>query len=376
MSDLTFSVNTLEWAASNIGLQLKDIAGKISDSQRTQQKILEGYLSINQAEELAKKTRVPFGYLFLDNPPALYKPALPDLRQTLDPEPLSLNFFDVLADIQTKQDWYADFLIENGAKPLEFVGKFAGPIDEGLYKLIADDICKTLGLSFEFTNTNKKDEYFQIISEKCESAGILIFRNGIVKNATKKSLDVSEFRGFVLINNYAPAVFINGADAPPAWTFTLVHELAHIWMGESGVIDADPRAHDEIEILCNKVAAEILVPSETFHRVWEIFEENIQAISSFYHVSELMMARVALNHSKISYSTYKNIESITKERLTWGKAKKDNGGNFLANIPIRNSRKLTKTVVNQAASGEMLLRDAGRLLNVSPQNIMELSRST
>ena len=93
MSDLNFRLEMLEWAAGNIGLSFSDTLSKISDSQRTQDKLLQGYFSVKQAEKFAEITKVPFGTLFLPSPPIeLYKPIIPDLRQKQNPEPLS-DFF-------------------------------------------------------------------------------------------------------------------------------------------------------------------------------------------------------------------------------------------------------------------------------------------
>lgn len=372
MNTLSFRTDTLEWAAGNIGLRLKDVVSKISNSTRTQEKLLIGQFSVPQAEKLAEITKVPFGTLFLDKPPTLYKPEIPDLRQKQNAEPLSEIFYEVLADIQEKQDWYVDFLKDHGAEKLNFVGKFKNDINVKA-DVVAEDIRYTLKLSKIKKNSTSRDNYLKLMIDKCEEVGILVFKNGVVKNASKKTLDPNEFRGFVLINDFAPVVFLNGRDAPSALVFTLAHELAHIWLGSSGVDDLDIYGNDPTEVLCNQIAADVLVPKNDFLQYWKIFEGNFSKIADHFFVSKLMISRVALANGKISKQEYQEHYDYEYERFK--KVRSDQsggGGNFINMVPGRNSQLLTKTIVNHALSGNMLLRDAGKLLNVSPQNILKL----
>lgn len=188
-------------------------------------------------------------------------------------------------------------------------------------------------------------------------------------------MDVNEFRGFVLIDKFAPVIFLNGRDAPSALVFTLAHELAHVWLGISGVDDLDIYGNDPTEVLCNKIAAEILVPEEEFLKYWNYFKEDLSEIAQHFFVSKLMIYRVALTHGKISKTLYQELHNFEFEKFKKQKDTDTGGGNFINMVPGRNSPRLTKTIVNQALSGNILLRDAGKLLNVSPQNILKLGGS-
>jgi Zn-dependent peptidase ImmA (M78 family) len=91
-----------------------------------------------------------------------------------------------------------------------------------------------------------------------EDKGIITVFNGVVENNTSRPIPVDECRGFVLVDEIAPFMFINNADYKSAQMFTIVHELAHIWTGHSAGFDfrkLQP-ADDPIEVLCDKVAAE------------------------------------------------------------------------------------------------------------------------
>lgn len=229
MDALTLSPDVLKWAADQAGKSFEALVQIIAKRDRDRTRVLEGRLTSPQAEKVAKLTGVPFGLLFLKEPPQLERPSIPDLRQTPDPSPLSRNFAEVLEDALRKQQWYIDHLREVGAQPIPFVGKFA---DVGRPKTedIAGDIKATLGLSSAVrTAARTADDYFTSIAVKAEAVGVLVMKSGIVKSNTKRPLSVKEFRGFALADPLAPLVFINGRDALVASVFTLVHELAHIW---------------------------------------------------------------------------------------------------------------------------------------------------
>jgi Zn-dependent peptidase ImmA (M78 family) len=116
---------------------------------------------------------------------------------------------------------------------------------------------------------------------------------------------VTEFRGFVLVDEYAPLVFINGADGKAAQMFTLAHELAHVWFGRSAAFDLRDLqpANERTELACNSVAAEFLVPKTELQRSWPTLQQDpepFQAIARQFKVSALVGARRALDLQLIS----------------------------------------------------------------------------
>ena len=107
--------------------------------------------------------------------------------------------------------------------------------------------------------------------EQADGLGILVMCNGVVHNNNYRHLDPQEFRGFAMADDLAPLVFINGADTKAAQMFTLAHELAHIWLGQSAVSDSQPAAvpDQKVERWCNEVAAELLVPLDLMRQEYQ-----------------------------------------------------------------------------------------------------------
>ncbi|MDP3010946.1 MAG: ImmA/IrrE family metallo-endopeptidase [Methylococcales bacterium] len=372
MDTLQISPSILHWAANQCGLSV-DALVDLLECPSKHEALVSGQLTIKQIEKLAKKTHIPFGYFFLDTPPQTTRSSIPDLRQLPNPMPLSAEFFDTLDDVLRKQLWYLDYLKEQGADKLDFVGKFK--FDQSVsIETIAADIRDTLNLTIEEQKKCAKFEsFFTLLSERIENIGILVFRNSIVKSNTRRGLSVNEFRGFAIANNYAPIIFINGKDSESAWIFTLAHELAHIWLGESGVSDIpDKQKVDDykLEKYCNQIAAELLTPKKLFLSAWEkLPEPKIEALSREFKVSQWVIARRAYDLRKISWNDYLRITEAG------GKIKQHKGSPSPYVIyPIRNSKRLTRTIVNAAMSGNMMLREAASLLNIKPDTVMEMGR--
>ncbi|ASL43118.1 hypothetical protein bAD24_I06495 [Burkholderia sp. AD24] len=368
---LNLSPEVLGWAASQVGDSLEDIARTIS--KRSADKIVAGQLTPSQALKFAAATKVPFGYLFLPEPPApRTRPELVDFR-TLNSSsaPLSRDFFEVYDDIKFKLAWYKDFLDREGAEPLPFVGQGRR---QSLHAMqLAANIRQELNLdNAAMAKASTAEELFGYLSARVEATGILVFKNGIVGNNTSRPLSVAEFRGFAISDSIAPAVFINGKDAPAAWMFTLMHEVAHIWQGDSGVSDAATASGNSEERFCNTVAAEVLVPSAEFAAMWASIEGSplarLNGLRRHFKVSLLVLARRALDFGYVDESFYRDV--YLSSQKSGSKSEDGGGGNFYATLAVRNSKKLAKRVASLATSGNISLREAGQLLNTNPNNVV------
>ena len=359
----------MDWAARQTGESLREVAPRIS--VKAANRIEAGLLTPAQAEKFAKLVNVPFGFLFFSTPPKERPIPIADFRSVQDAEPLGKDFLDVYDDVVYKQSWYRDYLTATSADKLPFVGKFAGKSLKP--KEFANDIRNTLNLSeARLRAVGSSDEAYALLASCSESVGILVFKNGVVGNNTRRPLSASQFRGFAISDPIAPAVFVNGADAKAAWQFTLAHELAHIWLGDTGISQAHPRASQKNEVLCNAVAAEFLVPMESFEKHWALHERlgtptAIDQLRKHFKVSALVIARRALDRGLITFNQYNEV--YVKARNSKGG---EGGGDFYRTLGARNGKRFSTMVAELAYSGEIGLREASRLLNTTPTNVMNL----
>lgn len=272
MAEALINPHILMWARERAGFGVAEIAEKlkIKPEQWLAWEHGEKKPSFSKAQEFAQKTHIPFGYLYLNEPPK-QEPLLPDLR-TIGDKPIgefSLALEDSIRIAFERRDWYRDYSIQNEHPPLTWLG--SASLQQPQEALTT---ARTLLNDVASQRPSQFDAYYRLLIEKIENIGVLVMRNSIVGNNTHRPLDREEFRGFAIADDYAPVIFINAADIPQAQIFTLLHEFAHLLVGESGVSDLSPRNSNRIEKFCNTLAAEFLVPSDTFTEQWDKSTDN------------------------------------------------------------------------------------------------------
>lgn len=377
---LQLSIKTLEWAASKNGSSLSEFARTLYARENTAASITRGELTFAQIKKFAEQAKVPFGFLFLPTPPEKFTPSskLVDFRTVRNNEPLSDDFLEIFKDVEHKQSWYKDYLVRIDAPKLDFVAKYKNRFATS-NTVIANDIRQTLKLNEIANHIGNAEDYYNELVKYCENVGILVFKNSIVINNTHKPLSSDEFRGFVIADEYAPAVFINGQDTKYANIFTLAHELAHVWLGESGISDVDANSSNQHEVKCNAIAAEVLVPNNTFLEKWDANNQEIRTkiatLNNTFKVSELVIARIALTNGKINRDDYSTIQAdvIKKWRDSKAKQRESSGGPLPEYmVPIKNSRKITNTVLSLLKGDQLSPSEASILLNVKAAKVMSL----
>lgn len=369
MTHALINPNLMTWSRRRAGLTEAELAASITVRE---EKVLawesgDSKPTFRQAQQWASVAHVPFGYLFLNEPPDDVLP-LPDLRTVGGAAPAapSVELLDTIRDVLRKHEWYLDYLKEQGQSPLPFVGRFS--ITSHIADVVAD-IRSVLGVH-EAPHRQNGDEYLRQLIAGADAAGILVMRSGVVGTNTHRKLDVGEFRGFAISNKFAPIVFINIADAPAARLFTLIHEFAHIWIGSSGISSVSPSSNRRDEVFCNAVAGEFLVPKARFIALWREtgdWTAQLAELASVFYVSKLVIARRACDLGFISSNEYGRyyISELNDHR----NERKSGSGDFYRTAGSKNSKRFSRAVLSETLSGRLLLRDAGKLLGVQPAKL-------
>lgn len=323
----------------------------------------EAMPTLRQLEDLAHATATPFGYLLLSEPPAMQLPI--PLYRTFDTEVVREPSPGLLETVQTmkrRQDWLREFLIDHGSDALPFVG--SATVGDDL-RALSVKIRNELGLQEGWAARESSwSSALRQLMHHVESAGIIVVAPAIVGNNTRRRLDPQEFRGFVLVDEYAPLLLVNGADGKAAQMFTLAHEIAHLWFGASAAFDLDEMqpAANEVELACNRVAAELLAPENEVRTAWAVLNGNadrFQQMARQFKVSELVVARRALDLGYISRTEFRAFyrDYMARERE---KAPAD-GGNFYNSQNLRVGRRFVEAVVHAVREDRLLYRDAYQL---------------
>lgn len=377
MAKVRVSPKVLKWALSRSGIGISDLEPKLKNIRE----LVSGteQPTFSQLEFIARRTDTPLGYLLLDEPPKQEIP-IPYYRTLQDDEYLepSPELLDTIYDMQLRQSWLREFLLDTDCEPLSFVGAMTP--DSSPAKT-AKFMNQVLGFTEAWSiDCSSWEDAFRLLRESMETAGITVVVNGVVGNNTRRRLKVEEFRGFVLVDEYAPLAFVNGSDAKAAQMFTLAHELAHVCYGSSAAFDLrEIRPSDvPIEQSCNEAAAEFLVPAsrllETWTTVSEI-EKPFQTLARLFKVSELVAARRTLDLGLISksefFAFYRAYRARDHRKTSTGKS----GGNFYATQNMRVGRKFASSVILAVKSEKLLYQDAYRLTGLNGKTFQRYAES-
>jgi len=366
----------LKWARESARMSVETASAKVSVSIEKFKEWENGtnQPTIRQAQTLAKAYRRPFALLFLPEIPRDFQP-LQDFRRKNSID-LGTSSIFIIREIQQKQSWISEVNEENNEAKISFVGRFS--IADNPIK-VAEDILKTLEIIPSSYNT---DNPIREWINNAELNGIFISRTSFIHSRLKLNSD--EMQGFAIADPYAPFVFINSEDWNAPQLFTLVHELAHIWIAETGIsneIEPNLKNKDKshpVELFCNEVAANALIPYEfisnidqgTFKSIKEVFK-----ISKNLGISSFAFLVRALNLNIINHDVYRNLkheadvqykeflkreaEKVSKQK---NKDKKGGPSPYLLKLN-KNSRLFTQIVLDAFRGGSVEPTQASVLLN-------------
>lgn len=363
MEKVPVEPSILKWAVRRSGLTVNKIQRKFPRYNLWEAGI--DAPTFRQLEAFADATYTPLGFMFLKQPP---KEELPVPYYRTIPSygnaEISVNLMDTIHTVQSRQIWMREYLSDIGAKKLEFINSVN--INESTDE-IAAKMRNVFGLERKWAGKYKTwTDALQVLRQKMEDQGIVVVVNGVVGNNTNRKLDPREFRGFVLVDDFAPLVFINGADGKAAQMFTLAHELAHLFLGHSAIFDLNGIMPSEeiIEKKCDQIAAEFLAPAKEFKELWRQCRSDtnsFQCIARQFKVSEIVVARRALDLGIISKNTFFKFYNDYQEKEYANSRHGTSGGNFYSNLNFRIGKRFAASVFSATLAGKLLYTDAYRL---------------
>ena len=270
-----------------------------------------------------------------------------------------------------------DELIEDGADPSAFVGccgRDATPAEAAVA------MREYLELSSDWGSRQRSwTEALRHLRNRVEASGVLVVFNGVVGNDTHRRLDRREFQGFALVDHYAPLIFVNGADFKAAQMFTLAHELAHVFVGATGVsnVDATPLRSDDAERFCNRAAAEFLVSEKELIAHWRevgTIEDSLQTVAKRFKVSVLVAAHRALGLRLIDEDDFARFYEAYRQQAA-RRPDETGGGSFWNSQNVRIGRRFGAAVRRAVREGRLSYREAYALTGLRGDTFETFVRS-
>jgi Zn-dependent peptidase ImmA (M78 family) len=353
----------LAWAQERSGLEVDDLVRRFPKLPEWEQGTRAP--TLKQLEGFAQATHTPVGFLFLPEPPVERVP-IPDYR-TLGGAGVhrpSADLLDTIYLCQQRQEWYRDFAQLTREDPVGLVGSLS------VESRVADAAAVMQeALAFDVDGRGATwGDALRLLVEQAERQGVLVMVSGVVGSNTHRVLDAREFRGFALADGLAPLVFVNGADTKAAQIFTLAHELAHLWLGETALSDADLLSTPTVraERWCNRVAAEFLAPLASvagdFDQERPLVDE-LERLARRFKVSTLVVLRRVHDAGFLDRDAYEQAYRAELRRILELLGERGGGGgNFYNTQPARVSKRFARAVIVSTLEGQTLHRDAFRML--------------
>lgn len=380
----------LKWARENAKLSVEQAARKLQLTDTKAMSALEKLMAYEEGKKnpsrsllirMSKLYHRPLLLFYLERPPNIgdrgedFRTLPGDFEETEDAT------VDVLIrDIKARQSLVRETLIDEDEEiHLDFVGKLT--IDDGVTRVV-DAIRQAIKFDLEdYRSQPNHKEAFRYLRQQAEAAGIFVLLKGNL-GSYHSNIAVTIYRGFALSDDIAPFIVINDRDAEAAWSFTLLHELAHIILGRTGI--SGVYGEKKIEQFCNNVASEVLLPDSEFNK-FKFLTANFEALTS--DISDYAF-RHKVSSSHIAYRLYRrgDIDSHLWERLRqyyrekWldqrrsaqeKNAQTEGGPNYYV-VKQYKLGALVSLVQRMADAGAITTTKAGMLLEVKPLKVHRL----
>lgn len=363
----------LQWAVDRAGMPVTEVRDRFPDFDNW----LAGTTlpTLKQLEKFAGATYAAIGFFFGNEPPDEPLP-IPDYRTVgsrgvVRPSP---DLLDTIYLCQQRQEWFREFMLTTGDPRPGFVGSLTRQTQP---ELAADRIRKVLHFEVgDRLQTSRIDEALRQLIALVEDLGVLVMVSGVVASNNNRKLNVEEFRGFTLTDALAPVIFVNGADSKSAQMFTLAHELAHLWLGESALTDATlrPMGSSKTERWCNEVAAEVLVPLHLIRQSYSLtggLEAEVSRLAREFKVSTLVILRRLLDADLVSNVDFQRAYDSEVQRLSEFEKPDSGGGNFYNTTLARVGKRFARAIIGNTLEGRGSFTEAMHLLGFKKLSVFD-----
>lgn len=371
---------SLEEAARRLGI--KDAHGLAAEDRLAALERGESTASRSTLLKMSKQYRRPLLTFYLSAPPVRGDRG-EDFRTLPQRHTSEESLVDALVrDIRARQSMVRAILQDDeDAQPLPFIGSMK--MDDGV-SAVVQSIKKVIGVELaDFRAQASPESAFALLRLHVEQTGIFVLLAGNL-GSHHTALDVEAFRGFALADPIAPFIVINDQDARPAWSFTLLHELAHLWLGATGV--SGSYADTRIERFCNEVAATFLLPSTELALVGVDRQTDeatavrlIDGFATERHLSRSMVAYRLRNAGQISDERWRSLRAMFRARWQEGRQaqrerarERDGGPNYYVVRRHKLGAALLKFVARHVSGGTLSPTKASRVLGVKPRSVEPL----
>ena len=386
----------LKWARETAGMSLEEAAVRLGFTSRARRASAarlealergESSPTRNQLLKIAATYRRPLTAFYRTAPPVLGNRG-EDFRSIGRVPDKSEPLLDaLLRATRVRQDMVRSLLEDDeDVESLSFVGSL--PITEPIA-----DAARTIRIALRIDEIRSARvasaaEQFATLRERVEALGVFVLLIGNL-GSHHTNLDERVFRGFAIADQVAPFIVINDQDAAAAQTFTLIHELVHVYAGSTGVSAAPtavpPRTHPaRVERFCNDVASEVLLPHNSLPRLRQGHTvdaaDQISEVAAGRNVSESMVAYRYWRTGELDPEVYRRLAAAYAARWQTARARRrevrqeaaGSGPSFYTVRKHRLGRPLISLVKRSLRANELTHTKAALILGVKPSSVEPL----
>ena len=373
------------WARETAGLSVEDAASGLGITHS------DKLLSIESGNEppsraillkMVKQYRRSLLTFYLSAPPKQGDRG-EDFRTVVENRTIEsdANLDALIRDLRARQSLVRSTLEDEESESLDFIG--STNLSQGVAATVTA-IQNLLQIDInEFRKQRRAEDAFSLLRDRAEACNIFVLLIGNL-GSHHSAIPVETFRGFAIADKIAPFVVINDQDSKTAWSFTLVHELAHLCLGTTGISGAP--SEKAIEQFCNDVAGEFLLPEAELKLLvlpnpWQV-DSSIAAISKFAaerNLSRAMVAYKLYRAGKIPFVQWQKLDSKLKE--LWAKEKalnkakpkeSESGPSYYVVRRHRLGKAILEFANRTISSGALSPVKAAKVLGVKPRSVQPL----